>query len=57
MENCPKCGAKFAKMREGVCVDCWQEIQKELDLHIEEYDRWNRMSDHQREAEIRRAMQ
>lgn len=55
METCPRCGNETANICEGVCAPCWEDVQQELDLHIEEYDRWNRMSDHQRDVAIRRA--
>lgn len=40
---------------EGYCRECCQENQKNLDQHNAEYDRWEILTDQQREAEIKRA--
>ncbi len=54
LKTCGQCGdAEFAEQfRDGVCVYCWQDNQNALDVHNAEHDRWERMTDEQRHAEI-----
>lgn len=56
MIHCPQCGEASDFFREGVCLDCHNENQTWLDLHNASFDRWEGLSDHQRDVEIRRAM-
>lgn len=50
---CTQCGFLFNDFIEGVCSFCHYENQKELDLWNARYERWEKFSDVQREAEIR----
>ncbi len=50
---CPQCGNDTDALPEGVCPECLQANQTALDLHLTEYDRWDRMTDKQREDAIR----
>lgn len=54
--TCPQCGFDTETLREGCCEDCRQDNQLRLDEHNAQYDRWQRLSDEQRSAEIRRAI-
>ena len=56
MIHCPQCGNESETFREGVCEDCHDENQTWLDEFNASFDRWEGLSDHQREVEIRRAM-
>ena len=53
---CPSCGFCALEFVEGYCADCWIDRQNALDLHNAAYDRWQRMPDVERDAEIKRAM-
>lgn len=57
---CPVCGEPITHdelMRgEGSCEPCCERLSEELMLHNFQQDRWNRMSDSQRAAEIRQSM-
>ncbi len=56
--DCPQCGLLTAKndFTEGYCSDCAAENQRALDEHNASFDRWERLTDEQRAAEIRRAL-
>ena len=56
MLNCPQCGNETETFREGVCGDCCDENQTRLDEHNASFDRWEGLSDRQRDVEIRRAL-
>ncbi len=53
---CPQCEADTPTLNEGCCEDCRHSNQQELDLHNAEFDRWEKLSGAQRDAEIRDAM-
>lgn len=53
---CPQCGSATDKLHEGYCEPCCNENQSALDLHNAQYDRWKKMTDIEREREIRKAM-
>lgn len=55
MYHCPQCGEETETLREGYCEPCRDERQAALNLHNAEYDRWQKMSDQERAAAIRRA--
>lgn len=55
-EYCSQCGEGCLEFREGYCVDCCEQNQRELDLHNASYDRWNAMTTAEREDAIRRAL-
>jgi len=50
--DCPQCGEPTPELHEGYCEDCCIENQRCLDQHNAEYDRWQRMTDAQRDAAI-----
>jgi hypothetical protein len=52
--ECPQCGADVMELREGVCMDCCKENQRRLDEHNEQFDRWQSLTDKQRDDEIQR---
>lgn len=49
---CPQCGFVTSVIREGYCVSCYENNQFELDRHNLEFDRWQDMSDAEREDAI-----
>jgi len=53
--DCPACGEPTEVLVEGYCEECRDERQRELDEHNASYDRWQGMTDAQRDAEIRGA--
>ena len=59
MTFCPRCEAeitmKALHANEGHCADCCAALQAELDSHNAEIDAWDRMTDEQKDAAIRRA--
>lgn len=55
MYACPQCGQPTERLYEGYCEPCCQENQAELDLHNATYDRWQSMTDAERDDEIGRA--
>lgn len=54
MADCPQCGYETAQLIEGYCPQCYADNQHALDLHNAQYDRWQRMTDAERSAEIRK---
>jgi len=52
--ECPQCGSDVMELREGVCMDCCKENQRRLDEHNRQFDRWESLSDKQRDDEIQR---
>jgi hypothetical protein len=52
---CPQCledsTADELRRNEGYCRLCCRQNRQELDQHNAEFDRWDRMSDAQREAD------
>lgn len=57
MYDCPQCGEDTERLHEGYCAECCTENQRALDLHNAEYDRWQSMTDNQRQAAISAAVQ
>ena len=57
MFYCPQCGEDTETLDEGYCPECSQNNRDTLALHHAQYDRWNRMTDKQRDDEIRKASQ
>ena len=55
VDTCNTCGNDHDTFREGHCIDCWTDRQNALDLHNAEYDRWSKLTNQQRDFEIRRA--
>ncbi len=53
--DCPQCGEPTDTLNEGCCEPCRIENQRQLDLHIASFDRWEGLSDAQRGIEIRNA--
>ncbi len=54
-EECQQCGVEHHVFREGVCIICWQNNQDDLDVYDAEFDRWQKMTDHERIEAIRAA--
>jgi hypothetical protein len=52
--TCPGCGG--SGWVGGACEEDDSDRQSALDLHNATFDRWKRMTDRQRDDEIRRAM-
>lgn len=56
--TCPQCEADttFSELHrnEGVCQSCCDKNQSELDRHNFKFAEWNRLSDRQRGALIKR---
>lgn len=55
-KDCPQCGSLEANFLEGICVDCWKENQVRLDAHNFNFDRWENLTDKQRDDEISKAI-
>lgn len=55
MEDCNQCGEGADAFKEGVCVECCEQNQKELDAHNAQYRGWRNMSDDERDAAIKYA--
>lgn len=55
--TCPQCGVDThpRDFREGVCGECCDENQRALDEHNAGFDRWEQMTDEERDREIREA--
>lgn len=56
MYDCPQCGEPTPQLHEGYCRECRDDNQAALDRHNAEYDRWQSMTDEQRELAIARAI-
>lgn len=56
MKHCPQCGDDTLELHEGYCEECCCANQRALDQHNAEYNRWQRMTDAQRDAAIKFAM-
>lgn len=54
--HCPQCGEDTNELPEGYCPECGKENQRVLHEHNLGFDRWQRLSPAQREAEIRNAI-
>lgn len=55
MMTCNTCGWDADEFREGHCIHCWRDRQNALGVHNARFDRWERLTDAQREREIREA--
>jgi hypothetical protein len=53
--HCPQCGEKASVLYEGYCEECRMANQSALDQHNAQFDRWERLSDDARWAEIKNA--
>lgn len=53
MKHCPQCGDDTLELHEGYCEECCCANQRALDQHNAEYNRWQRMTDAQRDAAIK----
>ena len=51
-EYCTQCGEITIEFKEGYCVDCCDQNQRELDDYNVSYDRWEEMTPRQRDIEI-----
>ncbi len=56
MFDCPQCSFESEEIYEGYCKECCEENQKTLDQHNFEFDRWESMTDAQRDNDIKRAI-
>ena len=56
MLHCPQCGLETETFHEGYCQECCAENQRCLDEHNMSYDRWQRLSNEERDEEVRRAI-
>ena len=56
MYHCPQCGDDTPELHEGYCRHCCEENQAALDAHNSAYVAWQKMTDVQRDAAIRRAI-
>lgn len=54
-DYCPKCGEVTEVFFEGYCKRCRDERQRRLDEFNANFDRWDRMTDNERMAAIKRA--
>lgn len=54
-ERCPQCGEATPELREGYCRECCDNNQAALDRHNAECDRWQAMTDAERDAAIKQA--
>lgn len=52
--DCPQCGNEATEFQEGVCMDCCKHNQRRLDEHNAQFDRWESLTDKQRQDEINR---
>jgi len=56
VNHCTQCGEETEIFYEGYCRACSDMNQAELDDHNHNYDRWQRLSDSQKDSEIKQAM-
>ena len=54
-EECSQCGFLSHEFNEGVCYDCFEQNQNDLDAHNAAHDHWQSLSDAERKDAIRRA--
>lgn len=55
MNYCSQCGDDTEQFKEGVCVDCCDQNQRELDHHNAQYDAWQKLNDQERDVAIKSA--
>lgn len=53
---CPQCGVDVDYLDEGYCTECSEENRNNLLDHNFAYDRWESLSDQERDDEIKRAL-
>lgn len=54
---CPQCGFDDPnEFRAGICIDCHDENQMQLNKHYIEYDLWNNMTDEEKDKMIKGAI-
>lgn len=53
--DCPQCGEQTFNLHEGYCKSCYEDNQRSLDAHNAAFDRWERLTVSQRDAEIKAA--
>lgn len=53
MFNCPQCSYETETLNEGYCEDCRQNNQNSLDLHNSGFDRWEKLTNFQKDQEIK----
>lgn len=51
--DCPQCGNYTEELHEGYCKPCSDSNENELFRHNHEFDRWEALTDSQREDEIK----
>ena len=54
--DCPQCGEPTPELHEGYCAECCSDNQRRLDAHNAAHVEWMRMTDVQRDAQIRDAI-
>lgn len=52
---CPQCGESTETLNEGCCEECRCQNQRRLNAHNISFDRWESLSDQEREQEIKLA--
>lgn len=55
LEECRVCGELASEFIEGDCADCWHDRNDRHQLHLAQSDRWERMTNTERDREIREA--
>ena len=55
MEYCTQCGQDTEEFKEGVCVECCDQNQLELDRHNAQHDAWLKMSEGEKVTAIKAA--
>lgn len=53
--TCPQCGEDADQLCEGYCAECHEENYYRIMLHHAAQERWDRMTDAQKDREIRDA--
>lgn len=54
--HCPQCGEPTERLHEGYCQECCEQNQRALDEHNARFDWWEKLSDDERERQIKWAM-
>lgn len=54
--NCPQCGYETDTLNEGVCEECREQNQRELDDFNARQDEWDRLGEGEKDARIKQAM-
>lgn len=53
---CPQCGEDTERLHEGYCQECHDDRQARLHDHNFRFNRWQKLSEKQRDAEIKAAI-